>query len=215
MTPHRCMNANPSEISAVLFDADGVIQRSSATWQGTLMRLCNDPARGNEFLSELFDAERHCFTGTEDFRVTLGQVLARWGSTDSVDEALAVWTLIEPDPQILEVISALRARDIRVALASNQQAIRARFMSVELGYADRFDDLLYSCVLGYAKPSADYFDQALTRLALPGYAVLFLDDREVNVAAARSIGLHAELASIDHGADGMRQLLARYGLPAA
>lgn len=209
------MTAQTRAIAAVLFDADGVIQRASPDWREALIRLCNDPGRGSEFLSELFAAERPCFTGELDFRAALGEVLARWGNADAVDEALEVWTQIEPEPQILEVIARLRASDVRVALASNQQRIRAKFMSERLGYADRFDDLLYSCVLGHAKPSAEYFEQALARLDLPGDAVLFLDDRENNVAAARSVGLHAELASVDDGAAGMRQLLARYGLPVA
>ncbi|MEX1993212.1 MAG: HAD-IA family hydrolase [Steroidobacteraceae bacterium] len=207
------MSATAFRISAVLFDADGVIQRTSSTWRANLLRLCNDPARANQLLTELFAAERFCFDGTQDFRLTLAEALARWGRADALDEALAVWTEIEPDPHILEVVAELRRNEIRVALASNQQAIRAKFMSEELGYAAQFDHLFYSCLLGHAKPSTEYFEQALRRLALPGGSVLFLDDREVNVAAARSVGLHAELAQIDHGAAGMRQLLSRYGLP--
>lgn len=207
------MTATAFRISAVLFDADGVIQRPSSTWRTNLVRLCPDPARADEFLNELFAAERPCFDGTEDFRRTLTEALARWSRADAVDEALAVWTEIEPEPHILEVVAELRRNDIQVALASNQQAIRAQFMSEGLGYAQQFDHLLYSCLLGHAKPSTEYFEQALKRLALPGSSVLFLDDREVNVAAARGVGLHAELARIDHGAAGMRQLLSRYGLP--
>jgi putative hydrolase of the HAD superfamily len=207
------MSATAFRIAAVLFDADGVIQRPSSTWRSNLVRLCPNPARGEEFLTELFAAERPCFDGTEDFRRTLTEALARWGRADAVDEALAVWTEIEPDPHILEVVAELRRNDIEVALASNQQAIRAKYMSEGLGYAERFDHLFYSCLLGHAKPSTAYFQQALKRLALPGGSVLFLDDREVNVAAARSVGLHAELAQIGHGAAGMRQLLSRYGLP--
>lgn len=209
------MASTASRISAVLFDADGVIQRPSSTWRTNLVRLCPDPARANEFLNELFTAERPCFDGTEDFRRTLGEALARWGRADAVDEALAVWTEIEPDPHILEVVAELRRNDIEVALASNQQAIRAKYMSESLAYAQQFDHLFYSCVLGHAKPSEQYFERALQRLSKPGDSVLFLDDREVNVAAARSVGLHAELAQIDHGAAGMRQLLSRYGLPVA
>lgn len=209
------MTTTAFQISAVLFDADGVIQRPSSTWRTHLVRLCPDPARANEFLSELFAAERPCFDGTEDFRRTLTEALARWGRADAVDEALAVWTEIEPDLHILEVVAELRRNDIRVALASNQQAIRAKYMSQALGYAEKFDHLFYSCVLGHAKPSAQYFEQALRRLSLPGDSVLFLDDREVNVAAAHGVGLHAELAQIDRGAVGMRQLLSRYGLPVA
>ena len=192
-----------------------MIQRPSSTWRNNLLRLCPDPARANEFLDELFAAERPCFDGTEDFRRTLTEALARWGRADAVDEALAVWTEIEPEPHILAVVAELRRNDIAVALASNQQAIRAKYMSEALGYAGQFDHLFYSCLLGHAKPSEQYFEQALRRLSLPGDSVLFLDDREVNVAAARSVGLHAELAQIDRGAVGMRQLLSRYGLPVA
>jgi putative hydrolase of the HAD superfamily len=212
MSTNHPMHAATREIAAVLFDADGVIQRSTRGWRSELIRLCNDPDRGDEFLTELFAAERPCFTGAVDFRPGLADVLARWGNIGTVDEALAIWTRIEPDPEMLDVVARLRARDVRVGLASNQQKLRAQYMSETLDYASRFDHLLYSCVLGHAKPNPQYFEQALMHLQLPGSAVLFFDDREANVAAARAVGLHAEVVSVDHGGAGMRGLLARYGL---
>jgi putative hydrolase of the HAD superfamily len=199
-----------TRIAAVLFDADGVIQRPSATWRPSLEALCTDAARRGDFLAEIFAAERRCIAGAEGFDAALAPVLAAWGCAAPVAEVLALWRQIDADPAALALVASLRARGVTVALATNQHAARAAYMSDGLGYAARFDHLFYSCALGCAKPSAAFFHAALERLALPARAVLFVDDHQANVAAARDAGMLAEQVSLDDGPEALVAVVTRH-----
>lgn len=201
-----------TSIRALLLDADGVVQLPAPSWRSSAMALCADSGRADEFLGEIFAAERPCLSGELDFGDALRGVLHRWNSASSVEEALRVWTLIDADSGVLELISELRATGLRVALATNQQQHRARYMTAELGYLDRFDHLLYSCRLGHAKPTPGYFVAALDVLGVPAHRVLFVDDHPENVDAARRCGLHAETFHLCEGIDRLRDVLASYGI---
>jgi putative hydrolase of the HAD superfamily len=122
--------------------------------------------------------------------------------------------MIEPDADMLHVVAALRQRGVGCHLATNQEPLRAAYMSEQLGYRQLFDREFYSCRLGAAKPDAAYFRTLLDRLELPPEAALFLDDNEANVASARAIGLHAEQFLVAAGRSRLDQILAAHGLPA-
>jgi putative hydrolase of the HAD superfamily len=132
----------------------------------------------------------------------------------TLDDALAAWTMIEPDPDVLQVVAALRRRSVGCHLATNQEPIRAAYMSERLGYRELFDREFYSCRLGAAKPDAAYFQALLARLELPPEATLFLDDNEGNIASARAVGLHAEHFLVAAGRSQLEQILIAHGLPA-
>lgn len=199
-------------VRAVLLDADGVVQSTSPTWRTSLGALCGDPERTEEFLAEVFAAEGPCVTGEGDFREALAPVLRRWNSRATVGEALGVWTEIAPDYEMLGVVDELRAAGFVVALATNQQAHRADYMTRELGYEDRFDLLLYSCELGSRKPDPAYFESAMARLQVPADEALFVDDHEANVTSARHCGLRGELFHLSEGRSRMVALLGSHGI---
>jgi putative hydrolase of the HAD superfamily len=198
-------------VRAVLLDADGVVQLPGAAWRASLESLCGVPTRLDDFLAELFAAERPCLTGAADFEVALAEVLNRWQSNVKLADALRVWTLIEPAKDVLATVGRLRSAGVVVALATNQQSHRAAFMTGALGYDGHFDHLLYSCELGYAKPNPEYFSAALAKLGMLPSDVLFIDDHEVNVAAARGAGLQAELFHLSDGLGSLQTIFARYG----
>ncbi len=65
-------------------------------------------------------------------------------------------------------------------------------MEDKLAYSTRFDRTFYSYELGLAKPDVRYFNAIVAQLGLAPEQVIFIDDGERNVAAAREAGLHAE-----------------------
>lgn len=207
--------ASSGSIGVVLFDADGVIQRTAPAWHGLLSGLCPDPERVESFLADVFAAERPCLTGADDFRDALERVLRRWRCTAGVDEVLHVWTLIEPDEGALHLVRRLRSGGIRAALATNQQHHRAAHMIERLDYAASFDELFFSCELGYAKPSAGYFHTVLDRLGADPTEVLFIDDHADNVTAAQGVGIRAAQFHLDQGAAALERLLVSHGLTLA
>ena len=202
----------PHAITTVLLDADGVVQTTASGWLEAVAALSGRTESHDAFLADVFAAEKPTLTGNGNFRPALAEVLARWQSPASVDEAIAVWQMIEPQTAVLEIADALRGNGLRVGLATNQQSERAAFMTQTLGYRARFDDLFYSCELGHAKPDSAYFAAVVERLGQPAAEVLFVDDNPGNVASAQAEGLHARVYDLETGRAGMVALLAEFGL---
>jgi putative hydrolase of the HAD superfamily len=198
-------------ISAVLFDADGVIQRPTIDWWSRLTSFV--PAGdGPSFVADLMEAEKPSLVGKGDFREAVAEVLGRWNSPVTLEEALEPWHWFAAEPAVVSLIARLRADGIGCHLATNQQAYRRAIMQVERGYGEWFDQTFYSCDLGLAKPDPAYFRAILGTLDLPASSVLFIDDNESNVAGASSVGLHAEVYDLASGVDALVDLLRRYEL---
>ncbi|MEM9621727.1 MAG: HAD-IA family hydrolase [Pseudomonadota bacterium] len=201
-----------TQIRAVLFDADGVLQRTRPGFLQALGRLCGDPANAEAFVKDVFKAETPCLVGQGDFVDSLARVLEKWQSPTSVDDALQIWSMIDPDPTAFDLIRSLQNKGTIVALATNQQAYRANLMLKELGYENEFDHLLCSCFIGHAKPSEAYFAQAVHQLDITAHEMLFIDDHDANVEAATAAGLRANQYHLDQGPDVLRDILAQHGL---
>lgn len=198
-------------IRAILFDADGVLQRSPRF--PALIAEFVPPENRREFAQAIFDAEQPCLRGTANFRDNLIALLARWNLESHVDAVVDVFHDIEPDEGVLECVATVRGCGVLCAVASNQQASRAHYMSTQLGYRQRFDHEFYSHAVGAVKPEAEYFLTILSVLQLPAYEVLFIDDSLPNVEAARKVGITSEHFPSSAGHDHLRRLLTRYDLP--
>ena len=93
----------------------------------------------------------------------------------------------------LELLDEIPKR-YRVAALSNTSATHwERIEAMDL--ARRFERLYLSHQTGWLKPSREAFEAVLLELGVPSSEVLFLDDISSNVAAARAIGLHAEVVA--------------------
>jgi HAD superfamily hydrolase (TIGR01509 family) len=197
-------------ISAVLFDADGVIQRPTIDWWSRLTSFA--PAGDGEAFVDLMEAERPSLLGKGDFRDAVAEVLRRWSLDVRLEDALEPWHWFAAEPAVVSLIGELRAAGIGCHLATNQQAYRRAIMQDERGYGEWFDQTFYSCDLGLAKPDPAYFRAILGTLDVPASSVLFIDDNESNVAGALSVGLHAEVYDLSTGVDALVDLLRRYEL---
>lgn len=198
-------------ISAVLFDADGVVQRPTRDWWSQLSSLV--PSDGEAFVADLMAAEKPSLVGKGDFRDAVADLLRRWKSPASVEEAMEPWRWFTAEPEVISLIESLRSRGIGCHLATNQQAYRRAVMQDERGYGAWFDQTFYSCDLGLAKPDPGYFRAILTAIDVPASSVLFIDDNEDNVAGALGVGLQAEVYDLSAGVDALAELLRRYELP--
>jgi HAD superfamily hydrolase (TIGR01549 family) len=204
-------------VSTILFDADGVLQRTAPGWREELISFLGPRAAadGDAFLYEIFVAEVPTMTGRTDFGEPLAEILHRFGVSASVDEVLAPSTRIIRDAAMLDAVQELRAAGVRCCLATNQQSRRAAFMRANLGYDQTFDEQFYSCDLGLAKPDPDYFTAIVDRLGARAGSILFVDDKEENVAGARAAGLRAEHFTRNSGRPMLELILRRHGLSGA
>jgi putative hydrolase of the HAD superfamily len=197
--------------SAVLFDADGVVQRPDRDWWSQLTSFVGSD--GEAFVADLMVAEKPALIGKVDFRDALADVLRRWNSPASVDEALEPWSWFVAEPEVIALIQSLRSAGIGCHLATNQHAYRRAIMQDERGYGAWFDQTFYSCDVGLAKPDPAYFRAILGSLGLPASSVLFIDDNVDNVAGAASVGLRAEVYDLSSGVPALVELLRRHNLP--
>ena len=202
-----------ASIEAVLFDADGVLQKPVEGGREKVACLDGSATPNQAFLADFLKAETPCLKGEADFMVTAAEVLKKWNSPFSVEHAIETHTkIVEVNPESLEVVRALRKSGVPAYLATNQHEYRARYMSEVFGYADVFDGEFYSCRLGAMKPDVGYFHAILKSLPFAPEQLLFIDDRERNVAAARSDGINGVEYGIEDGVDALRDVLRGYGL---
>lgn len=91
-------------------------------------------------------------------------------------------------PGMPELVAELRDQ-VRCVVASNYPAWIAELEAGLL--AGRFDAVYASHHLGVRKPDADFFRELLRRTRTAPEELLFVDDRRVNVEAARQLGIPA------------------------
>jgi putative hydrolase of the HAD superfamily len=74
---------------------------------------------------------------------------------------------------------------------NNEARVTNEYRFREFGLRKYFDVTLSSCYLGMRKPGAAIYRKALDILGHPAERILFIDDRQENVAAAAAAGIKA------------------------
>lgn len=190
-------------LRTVLLDADGVLQRHRPGLVRGLLRL-----GGPGFLVDAMRAEVRCLTDALAFPDALAEAMRKHHVGGRPTALAEGWLAILIDPRRLELVDALRARGVRVALATNQHRFRGLHMRDVLRLDDHFDATYYSFELGVAKPDAAFFTHVLDDLGDAPGSVLYVDDLPGNVRAARSLGIDARLHLWPTGPAGLRRTLA-------
>jgi putative hydrolase of the HAD superfamily len=116
------------------------------------------------------------------------------------------WTTLRPDAR--RTLEELNESGVRVAILSNAplgMAAAARAGD----WAHLVDDWFFSSELSMAKPDPEIYEAATAKLGIEPSAVIFFDDRQVNVEAARAAGWRAELWT---SADVVQETLRDLGL---
>lgn len=200
---------------AVLFDADGVLQKT-ADWREELAETAGpeDEQRQERLLDEIAKAEGpRTLTGEADLEHSLGTVLERYDDVDlEPADVMEAWHAIEVHADVLQGVRELAGRGVLRALTTNQNPPRAAWMRANLPYDALFDAQFYSCEMGLAKPDPAYFQHVLETLGIRAEDALFMDDTLGNVESAARLGLRAELFARDAGRGELDRILARHGL---
>jgi glucose-1-phosphatase len=98
--------------------------------------------------------------------------------------------LVGPYPGAFAMLARIPAR-YRRAILSNSNVLQWPRILREMRLATLFDRHFVSHLTGHIKPDAAAFEHVLEELGCAAAQVLFLDDNQVNIAAATRVGLRA------------------------
>jgi putative hydrolase of the HAD superfamily len=97
-----------------------------------------------------------------------------------------------PNTELIEYFKGLRPR-YRTALLSNSFVGARREEEARFGFAAITDLIVYSHEEGMSKPDPRIYERTWRRLGVQPQQIIFLDDVEPNILAARDCGIHAIL----------------------
>jgi len=183
------------ESRCVVLDIGGVLEITPETWwiRRWEQRLGLSPGAVDRRLDDVWQAGSVGAISETEVRA---EVAARLGlDTVQVESFMAdLWTeyLGAPNTELIDHVRKLRGR-CRLGILSNS-FVGARELETALY---RFDELVeqivYSHEIGVCKPDPRAFEMTCARLDVRPQDCLFIDDFDVNVAAAREAGMRAHL----------------------
>jgi epoxide hydrolase-like predicted phosphatase len=98
---------------------------------------------------------------------------------------------LQPNEPMIELMRECRRGGLRMAMLTNNVVEWEPLWRTMLPVDEIFETVVDSAFVGYRKPEPQIYEMTLERLGLPASACLFVDDLEVNCAAARELGLTA------------------------
>jgi putative hydrolase of the HAD superfamily len=128
-----------------------------------------------------------------DFLSALGDALREETGRDVRLDGFedAYFAELHPNEELIAYFRSLRSRGIRLALLTNNVREWEPLWRAKLPVDELFELVVDSAFVGMRKPDAEIYELTLARLGLPAEACAFLDDLDVNVAAAQAIGMRA------------------------
>lgn len=87
----------------------------------------------------------------------------------------------------------LKSNGFKIGLISNIIS-PVRDIIKRFGYYDVFDEVIFSCEVGLLKPQKEIYELALHRMDTIAQEAIFIDDKQLNLDTANTMGFTALLA---------------------
>jgi epoxide hydrolase-like predicted phosphatase len=182
-------------IRAVVFDIGGVLEITPRTgwvekWEA---RLHLNPGELDERLMDVWRAGSLGPISEEEVEQRIGQIMGMdQGQVAALMADLWEEYLGELNAPLAAYFASLRPR-YQTAILSNSFAGARSKEQERYHFAELCNLLIYSHEEGIAKPERRIFELLCERLGVQPAEILFLDDVEAHVAAARAFGIQAIL----------------------
>ncbi len=106
-------------------------------------------------------------------------------------EAWKIGVLSDVEPEIFEMLSAVRASGLKVGIISNalpEEVLAWKFCPLQ----DHVDEVIYSCRVGVMKPGREIFELACSRMCIQPPEAYFVGDGGYDeLRGAASVGMKA------------------------
>jgi putative hydrolase of the HAD superfamily len=117
---------------------------------------------------------------------------------------------------MLELMRSLKARDYRMGLLTNNVQEWERHWRPRMPIDEIFEQVVDSGFVGMRKPEPEIYALTEARLGVPAAEILFVDDVDVNIAAARAAGWNTvHFLNNEQAIAEIEVVLAAGGLPLA
>ena len=190
-------------LRAVIFDYGMVLTGTPvAEAHDAMLRITGLP---HDRFEALYWADRHAYdegklTGLEFWRKIVRDASLNL-DPKAIDDLNSwdarMWTT--QNPVMLAWQQNLKQHGLLTAILSNMGDSVLENMQREFDWLSNFDVLLWSFQLKMAKPDPAIYHHALEKLGTRPEETLFIDDKNVNIEAARALGINAILFStVDH-----------------
>lgn len=195
-----------SEIKAALFDADGVTIISGDPFS---VQYANKNGLDPKTFEQFFDGDfQEAMIGRADLKDLLEKHRDIWHLEGDVDKFMKEWFEAENHPNVplVKIIERSRENGIHCYLVTNQEKYRTEFIRNTM-FPEVFDEIFSSSEIGAMKPSEDYFQAVLGKLAVEGIKpeeIVYFDDSQRNVDAASELGIRGLLYQ---GVDDVKDVL--------
>jgi putative hydrolase of the HAD superfamily len=100
-----------------------------------------------------------------------------------------IWSHV--DQGMLDWVSRLRAAGIKTGLLSNMPCDLVTYLRANCKWMEKFVFKTFSSEVRLIKPDPAIYEHTLHGLGVSASESLFVDDREINIQAARALGMHA------------------------
>jgi putative hydrolase of the HAD superfamily len=204
-TNHSKKLTKKQELKNIVFDLGGVIVDIDINCTiKALKQTLNLPAETEPAKIMEMNLFRQYETGaikTSNFINGLSQLSGTNVSSDLIIKAWNAMLITIPEERI-KLIEKLSGH-FRLFVLSNTNALHAKQLeSMVPGYetlSELFEKVYYSHLIGYRKPHEKAFATVIENSCINPTETLFVDDLEVNIAAARQ--LHFQTLQINNGKD--------------
>jgi FMN phosphatase YigB (HAD superfamily) len=185
-------------LKIILFDIDGVMIRLPKYFSSVLEE--NGYKDAANILNEYFNGSGNtlCLTAKADPIVSINPFLDRISWKHTPNDYFKQQYEYESgyvDHKLLQKITAARSNGMVCITATDQDALRSKFLLDDLNFRNIFDDNYISNEIGYLKKEEKYWDHVLGSIKLK-YSnvkvneILFCDDINSNIETASKTGIN-------------------------
>jgi putative hydrolase of the HAD superfamily len=167
--------------------------------QSVLPQRAVDEASAQHWVAQIFQSYQGDWGEFDRGTVTVPELVQRIADRTGLapDEVLAVVNAVpdelQPIPASVDLLQRLRRPGVPMFFLSNMPAPYADHLTQANAFVRAFDAGVFSGHVKLIKPEPAIFALSTQRFGVPGSSLVFLDDHEPNVLAARAAGWQAVL----------------------
>jgi putative hydrolase of the HAD superfamily len=188
-------NGKSNQLKAVIFDYGEVLCYRPTEGQNS--RLASFFGLRVDQLPELWERNRGPFDRGDLTPKIYWNMLAKDAHTEITAQQLqeiseldtAMWSNVNTG--MVEWAQQLGSSGLKVGLLSNMHPAMVTYCREHFSWLQNFDFLTFSGDVRLIKPEPAIYEHTLHGLGVKASEALFLDDREINVQAARKLGIQA------------------------